>query len=64
MIPHMAVLILTPERPPLDLPAELNPREPEVLGHPAVPEFPGLPDAGAVGVPRLVLPPELRQHLP
>jgi hypothetical protein len=29
-----------------------------------VSEFLGLPDAGAVGLPRLVLPPELRQHLP
>jgi hypothetical protein len=41
----------------------LDDREPQVLGHPAVPELLGLPDALLVGGSRLVLAPQALQNL-
>jgi hypothetical protein len=43
--------------------AQLDEREPQVLGHPAVPELLGLPDTLLVGSPCLVFAPEMREYV-
>jgi hypothetical protein len=52
MIPHISLSGLTRRRDSVSLLLQLNERDAQVLGHPAVAELLGLPDAGLVGGPR------------
>src|SRR3712207_5438982 len=63
MIPHIPPSGLTRRRGNVSLLPQLDQREPQVIGHPAVAELLGLPDARLVGVPRLVLAPEPAEDL-
>jgi hypothetical protein len=63
MIPHISSFGLTRRKSSVSLLSQLNERDAQVLGHPAVAELLGLPDARLVGGPRLVLASQAPENL-